>query len=247
LLSAYPFLRTIRKTLDVDQKSFNDIKSKIENIKYNCRILKETLDQIIEDQDENTISFKLYNFGSFKEYVEFCDELSTKILLPLKRLNVDIQLGELESGSKWLSIIFGATVGVAVFTAIVRQSFDILVHDYQKYKVTTNLVESLNLSKESLEDYHRRLEDRIKGETQAQVKIVLQDIGEYEEIKALDKNALSELNNSIVISMELLSKHIDKGLEIYQALNVDEAHRYTMPDFKELLLAKEPTKLLDNH
>jgi hypothetical protein len=48
LLSAYPFLRTIRKSLDVDQRSFNSIKSQIENIIYKCHILKETLSQIID-------------------------------------------------------------------------------------------------------------------------------------------------------------------------------------------------------
>ncbi|MDR3123569.1 MAG: hypothetical protein LBU16_07315 [Treponema sp.] len=246
LLAAYPFLRTIEDTLYLDQVSFNSIKSEIENIEYKCNALKQVLVQIIEKQNENTISFKLYDFDNFDEYTKFCDDLNTKILLPIKRLNIDIQLGDLESGTKWLSIIVGATAGVALFMSIVRQSFDILVHDYQKYKVATNVVESLGLGEEIIKAYNKNLLERIKNETHTRTETVLQDISEFEETKALDKNALSELNNAISISMELLSQHIDKGLEVYQALDVDEANRYKLPDYKELLTAKEPVKLLGN-
>jgi hypothetical protein len=122
---------------------------------------------------------------------------------------------------------------------------DIMANDIIKREIIDS--EDSKKAKKEIDRIYKKLERIKENEIQERTKVVLQDIGECEEIKKLDEAALSELNNSIGISMKLLSKHIDKGLEVYQALNVDEAHRYKLPDFKELLLAKEPMKLLDNH
>jgi hypothetical protein len=244
LLSKYPSIMTTRQLINVEENAYKTIARIIEEIKSKCALASQILEQVVAPQDENTISFKLFKFENFEEYIKFCDDLNVKILNPINRLNIDIQLGELEAGSKWLSIVFMTSLGIMLFTSIARQSFDILIHDYQSYRIVNNMNKSLELEQDILEAYNKKLIEKIKKENEERSKQIVSELESDLKEKDLSDEELSELQNSVRISMELLSKYIDKGLEIYQAINVKEENRYQLPDFKQLLLAKEPQKLL---
>jgi hypothetical protein len=244
LFTKYPYLSTVRESFNVDATSFQNIQNIISGLRQESEIVSKILVQLLDEQDPYTISFRLFEFENFAEYAKFCDDLSTKILNPLNRLNIKVELGELEIGSKWVSIIIGASIGVALFTAIVRQSFDILIHDYQKYRAAESVMHSLKDSGKLLEEYNKSIIEKIKEENTVRASSVAEELKSHPEWEKYSEMEPSELENSVRISMDLLSKYIDKGLEIYQALDVDEKDRYQLPDYKELLQVKESQKLL---
>jgi hypothetical protein len=248
LLSKYPFLSTNRQSFNVEKAQYSDIESKINNLAYNLTLTSNILAQIVDEQDPHTISFKLFEFENFGEYTEFCNDLNVRILNPINRLKIDVKLGELEAGSKWVSIVFGTAVGISLFASITRQSFDILIHDYQKYQAAQNVINSLKLERELLETYTKGIAERVKEENAARSSSIMSELQSHPDWETYSKTELPELENSVRISMEVLSKYIDKGLEVYQALDVEEKDRYKLPDYKELLQLKEsekPQKLLE--
>jgi hypothetical protein len=207
-------------------------------------MISKLITQIIRPQNKFTISFKLYNFENFSEFTDFCDDLNKKILIPLKRLNIDIQLGELEMGSKWLSVVFGIGLGVMLTTAIVRQAFDILIHDYEKLRVAKSITNSLDMGNELIEEYNKKISEYMEKIRYEKADQVVEEIKETGGFPSLDDGELSELRTAVKLSIDLMEKHIDKGLEVYQALDIKENERYELPDFTKLLEAKQPQKLI---
>jgi hypothetical protein len=244
LLTEHIFLVTELQFIYIDRNIFIECKKKVDNIRNKCNILNSLLTQIVQTQDRNTISFRLYKFGNFSEFCDFCEDLNKKILIPLNKLNIDVHLGELETGTDWLSIVCGVGLGVMLLAAIVRQAFDILIYDYQKFRVTKSLNESIQMGNEFMEEYNKKVleyMDKIKDEKTDQI---INEIREYEGFPLEDDGLLNEFRNAVKISIDFMGKHIDKGLEVYQALDIKESERYKLPDFAQLMVARQPQQLI---
>lgn len=161
LLEKHTFLITTQDYIHINRDIHDDCKNMLENIKIKCSLIINLLKQIVQHQDKNTISFKLYKFEDFNGFYSFCDDLNKKILVPLQRLNIDIHLGELETGSKWISIVCAAGLGVMLMTAIVRQSFDILIYDYQKFKIAKSVTEMIEMGNDFIEEQNKKILEKI--------------------------------------------------------------------------------------
>jgi len=159
LLSKYTFFMSDQESITIEGSRFSSCKDELREFQSKCAILKGILSQMVQTQDENIISFKLYEFENFSEFANFCDDLSKKILAPLKRLNIDVRLGELEMGSEWVSIICGTGLGLTFLVCIIRQAYDILIHDHQKLKVAKSVTESLDFGNEFIENYNRKISE----------------------------------------------------------------------------------------
>jgi len=247
LLSEHTYLISEENFVNLEKTIFLDCRAKLNTIKSKCTMVKGLLTQIVQPQNENTISFRLYEFEDFNEFTNFCEDLNNKILVPLRRLNIDIQLGELEIGSKWISIVFKIGLGVMLFTAIVRQTFDILIYDYQELRVAKAVTESLELGNEILDEYNKKIIKRMEAIKLEKADQIINEIKEADGFNLKDNGELSELRVAIKFSMDSLEKHIDKGLEVYQALNLKNDERYKLPDFTKLLELKKPQKLLKDN
>ena len=86
--------------------------------------------------------------------------------------------------------------------------------------------------------------EKIKNDKVVQI---IKEIKEMEDFLLTDNGELSELQTAIKLSMDVLEKHIDKGLEVYHALNKPEEERYKLPDFTKLFELKQPQKLITNN
>ena len=247
LLTKHAYLITDQNVVYTNFDMYNECKEMVDEIKYKCLTINNLLLQTVKPQNENTISFKLYKFDNFNDYINFCNDLNKVILAPLKRLNIDIQLGELETGSNWLSIICQVGLGVILLTAIVRQAFDILIHDYQKYNVADKIIESFQMEKEFIESYNKKMLDQKEREKDEKVKQIVNDIRASDGFPQIDDGELYEFTNAVKLSIDMMGKHIDKGLEIYQVLDKKENERYKLPDFSKLIELKQPQKLITNN
>jgi hypothetical protein len=248
LFEKFDYIITEQLELSISRDDFTNLKKEIEDLKFKCNSIKEILNQIIQPQDENTISFKLYEFNSFSDFSDFCNDLNKKILVPLDRLKIKVQLGELEMGSAWLSIIIGTGLGVLLITAIIRQAFDILIHDYQKFKVASKVIEGLEMEESAIAEFNKKVleqKEKIINERVEQIFVDAKNDSEFP--KDIDDGELSELKIAIKLSLESMEKHIDKGLMVYQALDVKENERYKLPDFTELIAIKQPPKLITDN
>lgn len=217
--------------------------NKVNLFKNEIILLKDVLENLLNVQDELTLSIKLYEFNNFKDFSNFCNNFNKKVLAPLGRLQEDVAIGDFEIGSRWINIVFQTTLGLALVTHIFRASFDILIHDYEKYRIVHAMVERYEKDNAKLDSFNKfLLEDKDKLFYEKTEEII-QNLKENHELTIKDED-LNEFKTSIKLSMEESHKLLDKGLEIYQALDVPAEKRYQLPDYKELVPFLLEKKLL---
>lgn len=228
----------------IDSSTHAQMNGILQAISKKIDLFNEIFKATHTSQDNFTASFKLYDFPSFADYVSFCNDLNTRILNPLNRIHEECLLGELESGSRWLSIVFKTSVAISLFFGIVRISFDCLIHDYQTYRVTKNLIESLEMSKNAIDEFKEKMHEQNNASILLKTESLLTELSTSnpELFENLDEGEQAELQNSLILSVNLLMKHIDKGLEVYEALDKPQKERYELPDFKQLMIAKSDQK-----
>lgn len=208
------------------------------------------LREIVKEQDSDTISLKLHDMTEFKEFVDFNEDLYKIILRPLTYCGIEIEVGELEEGSRWQSFITHSFIGLALITSIFRSASDFMLYDVQKQRVINQVVETyieIGKSETELEELKKSFDEARKKELEKRANDVITELEENvsneknEKIeKILQEQAQkNELITSIQHSIDCSYKYIDKGLEIYQALNVSEEKRFQLPNFQELLLQKK--------
>jgi len=247
LLEKHAFLISKQDFMHINRDVYDDCKNMLDKIKNKCSLIISLLKQIVQHQDKNTISFKLYKFENFNEFSIFCDDLNKKILFPLQRLNIDIHLGELETGSKWISIVCATGMGVMLLTAIVRQSFDILIYDYQKFKVAKSVTETIEMGNEFINEYNKKVIEKLDIMKYDKAEQIIMEIKNENGFPLENEGDLSELRTAIKFSIDFMEKHIDKGLEVYHVLDKPEDERYKLPDFTKLIELKQPQKLITDN
>ncbi|MDM8543641.1 hypothetical protein QUF90_21415 [Desulfococcaceae bacterium HSG9] len=236
----------------VDQEQANALNAILKDFKDDVKYIDKFLNTFLEsEKNETIILLKLYEFKSFDKYCKFIDSLNKKILLPLNRINEPIYFEGFDIGSNWQKILIGSLLGVSLISHITRTSFDILIHDYQKYKVVSELVDQYKKQNSEVEEIRKfvKFVDNKKEEINNQkAKEILKKIRNDKKITTEDKKRIptndSELLNAISKSIEETSKQIEKGLEIYQAIDVPPEKRYSFPNFQEILKIKNSTQKL---
>lgn len=254
LLNTEPFQYNEVSKIFLNADKYNFVINIIKKIKTEGELLITLLKNIVKEQDKYTFSFKLYEFESLKEYRKFCDDLQVRILDPLNKLNVEIKLGELEEGSRWMSIVASSILAFSIFSSIVRETYDVLIHDHQRYRVIDDLASTLELESELHKKFIEAVEKRRENHFDRIAKKIINDINsdpnllseENATLMSLADTELTEYENSIRISMNCLAEHLDRGLEVYHALDRKEEDRYKLPDFSKLLIDFKKTKRIEN-
>lgn len=214
-------------------------------LKQEIKLLKNVLDNLLEEQNKLTLSIKLHNFENFKDFSSFCNNFNKKVLAPVGRLQEDITIGDFEIGSRWINIVFQTTLGLALITHIFRSSFDILIHDYEKYRIVNEMVESFERENDRLEEFNKFIQKDKEKLFYTKTDEIITDLKENHDLN-INEEELNELKNSIKLSMEESHRLLDKGLEIYQALDIPQEERYELPNYKELIPFLSDNKLLAN-
>lgn len=238
------FVDIIDDRISVQKHIADPLKLRIQEFEKELLTLKRILDNLLNEQDELTLSIKLYEFENFKEFSDFCNSFNKKILEPLRRINEEVKVGEFEIGSRWINIIVGTTLGVQLLTYTFHSAFDILIHDYQKFKIVQNMVSAYEEQNERLNDFNDFLEAEKSKLFYEKSEDIFNLLKENDDFSLEKEEEINEFKNSIKISLEESYKLIDKGLELYQALDVPSEKRYELPNYKELIPYKKDTKYL---
>jgi hypothetical protein len=226
---------------------YNALTKDLDAIKSSVSLLKNVLIQHVDIQDQNTISLKLYEFENFKEFSDFTTALNNRLFAPLNKLNIDIKVGDFEKGSHWIDIIIGSSLGLSFIVNIVRQSYDILIHDHAKFKVLQDTISHFEKNGTKIEGLDEYLELQINQVYDKRIDNVITGVAndkilspeEVQIINKLEADRLNELKSAIKFSIDETSKQIEKGLRIYQALDIPEEKRYKLPTYKQLSLKKK--------
>lgn len=248
------FKKTIGNELNITETKFSQLYSVVTELNKALDLLISFMSSNIEEQDSNTVSFKLFEMNSFEEFSKFNDDMLKIILRPLVSCNIDIEMGELEEGSRWQSIIIKSTCALSLFLSICRASYDLIIHDIQKERVLNEIINTYTEMGKDIDEFNliikKQNEDKLNNAINtvisdfSQYKYAEQENDEYELIKK--KLETQELKNELQFSITTMSSYIDKGLEIYQALDVPEEKRFQLPDFHELLEQKNQKLLSES-
>lgn len=217
-------------------------------------ILDAILDKMVEPQPELTLSLKLYELGEFKELNEFISNFQKRILAPLNYLNESVEVGELESGSKWINLTLKSYLGFQLLTSVISSSFDLLIHDYQRYRIAAEIVDQYVSQNNESNGFKTFIESQMEELFMKRASIIFEELKEMKDLPAHQKKKLLELNNeqinelrvTLVKSLEETTRQIDKGLEIYEALDKPKEERLhiQLPNFSKLLSLRKEGKLL---
>ena len=234
----------------------NQLNKNLSNVKIGIKILDTLLLELVEKQTELTLCIKLYEFKNFQEFSQFCSDFNKKILSPIGKLNDEVYLSQLETGSKWINICLGSLLSVSLLTSIFRVSFDILIHDYQHFRVVNELIEKYEDQNNQMSEFNKFIEEEQKKIYFEKSESIIETIKNDDKLSTEDKTKfldlkeqeLNELKIAISKSIEESTKQIEKGLEITQALDIPESKRYALPDYTALLYKNKqnPKKITKN-
>lgn len=250
------FSKTIGEVINLSTENYNKLEMVVQNLKKTINLAITILKEIVSDQDTDTISLKLYDMKEFEEFVSFNDDLYKKILRPITLCGIDIEIGELEEGSRWQSLIIHSYIGLSLLFYIFRAASDFMIYDVQKNRVVNQIVETyieIGKSENELNQIKADFEKARKNELGKQADGVINELKDIvkehpdENVEKIltNETSLNELCTSIQTSIDLSYKYIDKGLEIYQSLNIPEEKRIELPNFQELL-SKKQQLLIEN-
>lgn len=244
------FSKTFGNNVNISVENCNKLDGVVTNLRKSVDISISLLREMVKEQDPDTISLKLHDMKELKEFVDFNDDLYKIILRPLTYCGIEIEVAELEEGSRWQSFITHSFIGLTLIVSIFRSASDFMIYDIQRLRVINQIVETykeIGKSETELEEMKKNFEAARKKELEKRAEEVLAElednvsIGKDENIEKIlkDQAQKNELITSIQHSIDCSYKYIDKGLEIYQALNVSEEKRFQLPDFQKLLQKKE--------
>jgi len=232
----------ISNSIVYSHNQYSALNNHLEKIRMSVKLLKDVLEQQIEPQDENTIALKLYEFENFKDLNDFTSSINKKIFAPLYNLNINIKVGDFEKGSHWINIIIDSSLGLSLLVNVIRQAYDILIHDYARFRVVEDIISDFEKNGKKIDElgtylqgminevYDRRIENVIAN-TKKDSKLTPEEL---KIIDDLEESRLNELKSALRFSIEESCNQMERGLEIYQALDIPEEKRYKFPSYKSL-------------
>lgn len=249
------FKKTIGNELNITETKFSQLYSVVTEVNKALDLLINFMSSNIEEQDSNTVSFKLFEMNSFEEFSKFNDDMLKIILRPLVSCNINIEMGELEEGSRWQSFIIKSTCALYLFLSICRASYDFIIHDIQKERVLDEIINTYKEMGKDIDEFKQIIKKQNEDKLNNAINTVISDFSEYkcseeenDEYELIkEKLETQELKNELQFSITTMSSYIDKGLEIYQALDVPEEKRFPLPDYHELLEQKNQKLLNDSN
>ena len=211
----------------ISQSDYKSYLSKSAAFEIRVRAVSDFAFDYATPLKETTISLKLYQFGEFKNFDKFSGDFHKVILSPLKRLNIDVQIRGVESGSDWLNIDFENFLGSSLFFKIAQKAFNILVHDDPELRAIKKLQSQLELDNQDTKAILDILINKEKEIYEAASEAILSDLEgddklseeELKKIIDLQDSARNELKSCMEKSIELTKDHMKLGLEVYESID----------------------------
>lgn len=238
----------------------NDSAARLEKLKdkliYALELIEAILDKLVYPQSPLSLSIKLYPIEDFRDINEFINTFQKKVLAPLNFMNEKIAVADLETGSKWINITIGTYLGFKLLTSVITSAFDILTHDYQKYRIASDIISQYEKENVEINGLRVFIEKQVEETYLRQASLIIENLKEdtsipdeeKERLLKMKEEQINELRISLTKSLEETSKQIDKGLEIYASLDMpkDERAQIELPDFTKLTSLKKEWKLLSH-
>jgi len=244
-----PFNNLKLDAINIDTGTANSIQNSISSIVTNATLLKEILEDQIIKSDLDSFSILLPQLKGFSDYSNFFNTMDKIVLLPLFGES-EIEITGFDVGSKWINIYVSTAVGIFIFTQVVRQSFDLYIKDYHQAKTMEVMIKSYNASHAAQEEFLKIIKTNYEASLLERTNTALSEI-EKKYPDTINKKSDTEINdykNNLKFSIEEMSKLIDKGLEIYKAIEDDKDNDpiFDIPNFKDKnkLLKNSEQKLL---
>lgn len=246
ILSTNTIMNSIVDSMTVDVNLYSKFSTSVAQAKKMSEGIFVVLNSMIPEQDPDNFSIKLPDMESFGDFAELVNDFNNVIFNPLTRIGENVILREFDVGSRWIDIKFKAITGSLLFVQLIKFSFEIYRNDYQKAKSINLTLDMIKSGSEQIDTLHKLRKDQMEAEKTSSSSTVMGKLKESEKVKKMTQSELNELQNSVHFSIDHLVKLIDKGLEVYHAIDAPEEVQKALPDFSKKLEYLNTQKLLDS-
>jgi hypothetical protein len=228
---------TVADQLKYDGNDRWSLGSAADEIIIATKALREALDQILPEQDEKTVSFKLPKEGDFNEVIQDLAAINTAIVQNVvnEKISGVVVVKSWLPGSLWIDLYLGSTAavtlvgGIAWSAAVVRKK-------WHEASIMEKIADSMDIKNQML--------DGIKEGVKEHIKLVIES-----EAKNLLSHNFAEADNHeqigrLKLAIKTFADLVERGAEVHPALKAPEQVKNLFPDFTKLDVIESKTKLL---
>lgn len=192
----------------------DELNRTINNLCKSASNLKNTIDNILEKEDESCVYFKLPEYKNIEELTDFFNTLKM-ILNVFKHIGQDPEFKGFDTGSEYLLFCFSAVPYLVLLYQIIDKSI-ILRNKKLEGDKTVAQIEKLKSEKKnndinSIKSVIDILNETNKAEYDKLKESLIEEIIKISEIKIKEKN---EFKNLLGVALEKAGILIDKGMKL---------------------------------
>jgi hypothetical protein len=233
VLSSIVF-ETSLDSLVVDHSSYSALTSSLSTLRERSISLFDALQDLIQDDSQETVSFKLPDSIKFDELSHLIEDLK-KILeqsFVNEYINGKVDFQGFDRGSAWLELAVGSLLAVQILGGMVKFIQD-FIDFQQKHKAKEIMLKDLDVQADARKQISEALKKELDLFADQGIQSLLQQAGVPK-----DNN---ELKARFEYSIKTLSQWIERGLEVHPSLTAPPETQRLFPDAERIL---ESMKLL---
>lgn len=245
-IRVYEVFHRAENEVIVGDSSWSSLKSLNEKLIIRIHDLVNTLNNILTEENRESINIKLPEYKTFEEYNNLFKSLKI-VFAPFDFLQVTTNLNNFETGSKWINISFNKpskedlktiALYVLLFFNMANGSLDLRnkylegeksIAYIKQYETQVSEQERKKLL-EAFEILHKTDNNKYEQYKEEIIKKILTDSG----IELSDENK-NEIMPRMGTSLETMGKLMDEGMEIVPALNAPDEIKILSTNFNEKL------------
>lgn len=214
-------------------------------------LLQKVLEKQIPQNDLDSFNILLPKLKSFTEYSSFFNEMDKIVLRPLNGES-KIEITSFDVGSEWINIAIDTAIGSIIFAFIIRLGFELFTKDYHQYKLKKTIIKSFQAGQKAQEEFLKINNERYVKALEEKTENCFNEINNNcpEFIKNKSDSDIKEYKTNLKFSLEQMSKFIDKGMEVYVAIENSKKNIIpSIPNFKDKkkLIEENQQKLLEGN
>jgi hypothetical protein len=221
-------------SLVIDHGNYSVLTSSLTTLRERSTSLFNALHDLIQDDSQETVSFKLPDLIKFDELSHLIEDLK-KILeqsFVNEYINGKVDFQGFDRGSAWMELAVGSLLAVQILGGMVKFIQD-LIDFQQKHKAKEIILKDLDVQADARKQISEALKKELDLFTEQGTQSLLRQAGIPE-----DNN---ELKKRFEYSIKTLSEWIERGLEVHPSLTAPLETQRLFPDAERIL---EAMKLL---
>ncbi len=221
-------------SLVVSSKTYNSFITSLNNLRDSSNCLSHALQDLIQDDSQSSVSFKLPESIQLEEITHLIEDLKKVLEQSLVNQYVDgkISFQGFDRGSAWLEIGLGSVFAIETLGRMV-QFIQNLIEAQKKQKAKELMIQDLELQLGARQSFNEALKKELNSFTDSGIKQLLREAGAPENDH--------ELGEIFKYSIQTLSKWMERGLEAHPSLTSTPETQRLFPDAERIL---EAMKLL---